>query len=114
MQKKRFSGINDYLALLVRRKWYSIIAFIVLAALTILLSTIMPKIYVSQSMLMVQTSKMPEDFVKDLISGSTTQRLVSIELKILSRTNLLKILSQFERDLTGYRGLNEDQERFSG
>jgi uncharacterized protein involved in exopolysaccharide biosynthesis len=54
MQRKRFSSLNDYLALLVRRRWLIVISFIALAALTTLLSTMVPKIYRSETMLQVQ------------------------------------------------------------
>jgi polysaccharide chain length determinant protein (PEP-CTERM system associated) len=109
MQKKRFAGISDYLALLVRRRWLVIITFIALAALTTLLATLVPKIYLSETMLQVQQREVPTDFVKDLIAGTTNQRLGSIEQTILSRTNLLKIISEFGDGMVGYNKLNDDQ-----
>jgi len=60
-------------------------------------------------MLQVQQREVPTDFVKDLISGTTNQRLSSIEQTILSRTNLLKILSEFGDGMAGYDKLNDDQ-----
>ena len=108
MKKARFAGMQDYLALLVRSRWVVIIAFIALTALAVLLSSRLPKIYISQAMLQVQQRDVPSDFVKDLISGSTEQRLSAIELTILSRTNLLKILREFETEMPDYRGLNND------
>jgi polysaccharide biosynthesis transport protein len=109
MQKKRFSGLNDYLALFVRRRWLVVISFVALSAFTTLLATMVPKIYRSETMLQVQQREVPTDFVKDLISGTTNQRLSSIEQTILSRTNLLKILSEFGDGMAGYDKLNDDQ-----
>jgi len=54
MKKARFAGMQDYLALLVRSRWVVIIAFIALTALAVLLSSRLPKIYISQAMLQVQ------------------------------------------------------------
>ncbi len=106
---KRFNGIKDYLAVLMRCKWWLILTFIASAAFATLLSTMLPKIYVSETMLQIQPREVTTDFVKDLIVGSTDQRLNAIEQLILSRTNLLKILSQFENDMAEYRILNDER-----
>jgi polysaccharide chain length determinant protein (PEP-CTERM system associated) len=109
MQKKRFSSLNDYLALFVRRRWMIAISFIALVALTTLLATMVPKIYRSETMLQVQQREVPTEFVKDIIAGSTDQRLTTIEQIILSRTNLLSILGQFNNEMAGYEKLNDDE-----
>jgi polysaccharide chain length determinant protein (PEP-CTERM system associated) len=109
MQKKRFAGINDYLALFVRRRWLVVITFIALAAFATLLATMVPKIYCSETMLQVQQREVPANFVPDLITGTTNQRLGAIEQTILSRTNLLKIINEFGSGMVGYDKLNDDQ-----
>jgi polysaccharide biosynthesis transport protein len=108
MQKKRFSGINDYLALLVRRRWLIVLTFIALVAFATLFATQVPKVYRSETMLQVQQREVPTDFVKDLIAGSTSQRLSAIEQTVLSRTILLKVISEFSDGMNGYAELNDD------
>ena len=108
MKKSRFAVMQDYLALLVRRKWTVAITFVALFSLVTLLASRLPKFYISETMLQIQPREVPTDFVKDLIAGSTDQRLNAIEQNIFSRTNLLKILSQFETELVAFRGLNDD------
>ena len=109
MKKAKFAGVHDYMALMVRRKWWAVVAFVAFSAFTYLLAHMVPKVYVSETMLQIQPRDVPTDFVKDLISGTTDQRLNAIEQTILSRTNLLKILSQFENEMTGYRGMNDER-----
>ncbi len=109
MKKSRLHSPRDYMALLVRQKWLVLSAFVVAAGLAVLFSMIVPDIYTSQTMILIQPRDVPTDFVKDLISGSTDQRLSAIEKTILSRTNLLKILNEFEAGLTQYRGLNDER-----
>ena len=109
MKKARLRGLQDYLALIVRRRWWVIITFVALSALTVLISMLFPKVYLSETMILIQPRDVPTDFVKDLIAGSTDQRLSSIEQTILSRTNLLKILNEFEDRLVAFRGLNDDR-----
>jgi uncharacterized protein involved in exopolysaccharide biosynthesis len=60
-------------------------------------------------MLQVQQREVPTEFVKDLITGSTNQRLGAIEQTILSRTNLMKIMGEFGSGMVGYDKLNDDQ-----
>jgi polysaccharide biosynthesis transport protein len=108
MQKKRFSGLNDYLGLAVRRRWLIILTFVALVGFATLLTTLVPKIYRSETMLQVQQREVPTEFVKDLISGTTSQRLSAIEETVLSRTILLKIISEFGDSMSGYSGLNDD------
>jgi len=110
MTRSRFAGVQDYLALGIRRKWWVILPFVAFSALVVLLSTMMPKIYRSETLLQIQPREVPTDFVKDLIGGTTDQRLNAIEQIILSRTNLLKILKQFENGMTGYQGLNAEEQ----
>jgi len=107
MKKSRFAGLKDYLALIVRRKWWILGTFIIFAGLAALFAKILPVTYLSESTIQIQQRDIPSDFVKDLIAGNTDQRLSIIEQTILSRTNLLKVLSEFERELGGYRGMND-------
>src|SRR5262245_29446734 len=109
MKRSLSKGLRDYLALLVRRRWWVIVPFVALSALTVLVSRLLPKIYVSESMVLIQPRDVPTDFVKDLIAGSTDERLNVIEQQILSRSNLLKILTEFEQSLVGYRGFNDEK-----
>jgi polysaccharide biosynthesis transport protein len=109
MKKSRFSTFNDYLALLVRRRWWVIVTAAALCGLTVWFAMVLPKSYTSQTMIMIQSRDVPTDFVKDLIGGNTDERLSAIEQTILSRTNLLKILSEYESQLSEYRRLNDER-----
>lgn len=109
MKRVKLSGMNDYLALVVRRRWWVVASFVALAAAASLLAMLFPQVYRSETMILIQPRDVPTDFVKDLLAGSTDERLNSIEQTILSRTNLLKILSEFEDRMPAYRGLNDDR-----
>jgi polysaccharide chain length determinant protein (PEP-CTERM system associated) len=108
MKKARFHNMTDYLAFLVRRKYLILAIAIILAGFATLFARIIPDVYVSQAMILIQQRDIPSEFVKDLVSGDTDQRLDSIEKTILSRTNLLKVLDEFGSRLPQYRGLNDE------
>jgi polysaccharide biosynthesis transport protein len=109
MKRSRFNGLQDYLALLVRRRWWVIGTTLALAGLALLASALLPKIYMSETMILIQPRDIPGDFVKDLLAGSAEQRLSTIEQTVLSRTNLLKIVGEFEDRLPSYRNLNDER-----
>ncbi len=109
MKKLNISSPRDFLALLVRQKWWVLVPFISLSFTVVLLTYLLPKTYVSESLILIQPRGVPADFVKDLIAGSTEQRLSAIEKTVLSRTNLLLILDEFEAGLPEVGGLNVDQ-----
>ncbi len=109
MKGLSLSNPRNFLALLVRRKWWILVPFIGLSLAVALLTHLLPWMYVSESLILIQPRGVPEDFVKDLIAGSTEQRLSAIEKTVLSRTNLLLILDQFEANLPEVRRLNGDQ-----
>jgi polysaccharide chain length determinant protein (PEP-CTERM system associated) len=109
MKGLHFGGPQDYLALLVRRKWWVLFPFLALSSFAILLTSALPKMFVSETLILIRPRDVPEDFVKDLIAGSTEQRLTAIQQTVLSRTNLVAILHEFEDKLPEYKNLNMDE-----
>ncbi len=109
MKKSRLTNLTDYLALIVRHRWWVIGTTVALCGLTLLITLLMPESFTSRTMILIQQRDVPSDFVKDLIGGSTDERLSSIEQTILSRTNLLRILSEFGDRMLEFRDLNDER-----
>ena len=122
MKRLRLHGLHDYLALLVRRRWWVAGSFVAFSALAVLFSMLFPKVFLSETMILIQPRDVPTEFVTDLIAGSTDERLSSIEQTVLSRTNLLRIFDEFgdrmhgisgpERRPQGHQAEEADQDRF--
>jgi len=109
MKKSSLTAPRDYLAFLVRRKWWIIVPFLALSMGVVVFVFMLPGMYVSETLIVIQPRDVPQDFVKDLISGTAEQRLTAIEQTVLSRTNLIQILRQFEGNLLEFRNLNSDE-----
>jgi polysaccharide chain length determinant protein (PEP-CTERM system associated) len=109
MKRMTPRGPQDYVALIVRRKWWILIPFLALSCAVILFTYILPKVYVSETLILIRPRDVPKDFVRDLIAGSVEQRLATIEQTVLSRTNLVQILNEFEKEQPEYEGLNIEQ-----
>jgi uncharacterized protein involved in exopolysaccharide biosynthesis len=69
----------------------------------------LPKMYVSQALVLVQPRDVPDEIVKDALAGSTEQRLTAIKETVLSRNSLLEILREFDSRLPEFETLNLDQ-----
>src|SRR5438046_2118356 len=90
------TSAQDFLALLVRRKWWIVAPFLALSSASAVLISFLPGVFVSEALILVQPRDVPEKFVMDLIAGSAQERLNTIEQTLRSRTNLLQILREFE------------------
>jgi len=104
------TGPQDFLALLVRRKWWVIFPFIVLSCAVALLTFVLPRTYVSETLILVRPRDVPQDFVKDLIAGTAEERLKQIQETITSRTILVQIIREFGDRMPDFKGLNMDEQ----
>jgi uncharacterized protein involved in exopolysaccharide biosynthesis len=110
MRRINLNGPQEVMALLVRRKWWIIYPFLALSSAVLLLTHMLPRLYESKALVLIQPRGVPNDFVKDLLAGSTGQRLNAIQQTVLSRTNLLEILTEFRDSLPEYKNLNVEEQ----
>jgi len=102
-------SLQDFMSFLVRRRWWVIVPFIALSCLVAILTKELPKVFVSEALVIVKPRDVPENFVMDLNSNSGQQRLKSIQQMVLSRTNLVGILDEFESQMPDLRTLSRDE-----
>src|SRR5712691_3677964 len=87
--------MSDYLELLRRRVWMVLACLLVglLGAGAVYL--VMPKVYRSSTLILVESQKVPTDFIKPVTVDTIEERLISIQQQIFSRTLLQKIIEEF-------------------
>ncbi|MDY6989608.1 MAG: XrtA system polysaccharide chain length determinant [Thermodesulfobacteriota bacterium] len=87
--------IKKYMNMATRRIWWIIIPFLLslLGGLAYCLKT--PKIYEAETLILVQPQKVPEDFVRTIVSATVEDRLSTISQQVTSRTNLEKIIKEY-------------------
>jgi polysaccharide chain length determinant protein (PEP-CTERM system associated) len=88
--------ITKYLQMALRRKWWIILPFLVtvLGGLGYLL--VVPKTYEAETLVLVQRQKVPEDFVRAIVSSEVEDRLKTIIQQVTSRTNLERIIQDHQ------------------
>jgi succinoglycan biosynthesis transport protein ExoP len=87
--------IQDSLEIVLKRKWWLFIMFALGTIITFIYSYSLPILYRSSTVIMVEPQKIPRDYVSPTVTSSIQERLATISQQILSRTNLEKIITQF-------------------
>jgi protein tyrosine kinase modulator len=87
--------LEDYLAILRRRRWLIIIPTILAAIGGYALSLYLPKKYISHTTILVEQPIVPDSYVKPVVSEDLNQRLASMKEQILSRTRMQHLIEQF-------------------
>ena len=80
------------LRLIFHRKWLILGVFGFVSAVTALITTRLPNVYSSDTLILVDPQKVPESYVKATISGDIRNRLGTLKQQILSATRLQKII----------------------
>ena len=81
--------------IIVRRRWFIIIPLCISLTVGLLLTLTAKKTYQASTLILVQQQSVPTSYVKSVVTSSINQRINTISQQILSRSNLEKIIEQF-------------------
>lgn len=81
-----------YLRIILHRKWLVIIVFVLVSVGTAIYSSLLPNVYTSDTLILVDSQKVPETYVKSTVTGDVRNRLGTLSQQILSSTRLQKII----------------------
>jgi polysaccharide chain length determinant protein (PEP-CTERM system associated) len=95
MVENRQLEFADYLAIARRRLWLIIIPALIVPVLAYTVSLKIQNRYTSQTLVLVQQQKVPDNFVKPIVSEEWNERLMTMQEQILSRTRLQPIIEKF-------------------
>lgn len=91
----RTLNVDDYLGILKRRGWMVAVPAISLALLGFALTFVVAPQYISQTLILVEQQKVPDDYVRPVVVEDITARLASMKEQILSRSRLEPIIERF-------------------
>ncbi len=89
-------GAEDYIEIVLRRKWFIITPFIVSVIGIIVAFRIIPPMYKSTTQILVEPQKVSESYVKPTITIDIKGRLDTISQQVMSRTRLESIIKEFD------------------
>jgi polysaccharide chain length determinant protein (PEP-CTERM system associated) len=94
LEEQESTGLDleQYLAVIKRRRWLILIPLFVGWVLVWTASWVMPPTYRSETTILVQAPSMPKDYVMPNVTDDLQARLQSLTQQILSRTRLIHII----------------------
>jgi len=87
---------EEILRILRRRIWYVLVPFAVIAAGTGLWARSLPNLYRAETLIMIIPQRVPEAYVRSTVTTDIDQRLFAIQQQILSRTQLERLINEFD------------------
>jgi polysaccharide chain length determinant protein (PEP-CTERM system associated) len=86
----------DYAGILKRRFWLILAAALLFLGIGLGISYDLPPQYMSQTLVLIEQQKVPEDYVKPVVNEDLNGRLASMREQILSRSRIEPIITRFD------------------
>ena len=87
--------MDDYAGMFRRRFWLILTSAVVFLGVGFGVTYIIPPQFVSQTLVLIEQQKVPENYVKPVVSEDLGQRLASMKEQILSRSRVQPIIERF-------------------
>jgi uncharacterized protein involved in exopolysaccharide biosynthesis len=107
-QNLQLIKVEDYVAILKRRKFAFAIPFVLILAVGILLAYMLPPVYRSEAAILIERQEIPEDLVETTVTGFVQERIQGISKRLLTRENLWSIAEKLDL----YSGYRSEENRF--
>ena len=101
MIENRELTMDDYLAMLRRRARVILIPAVLAPVVGFLISYAFPPKYTSQSTILVERQKVPENMVQPVVSEDWTARVATLQQQVLSQTQLQPIVQKIYPNKSG-------------
>ena len=96
IESGKMLDIGYYVGLLLRYRWLIIIPFFISMIVGIYLAVTLPREYEAQTLILVESQKVPSQYVRSIVSSDIGSRISTISQQIKSRTRLTRIIKQFK------------------
>ena len=102
----RVLTLQDYTTILKRRWWVIALPMVLLSMAGVIATFFVEPQYVSQTLVLIEQQKVPDDYVKPVISEDLNARLASMQEQILSRSRLQPIIERFNLYGSNHMGMD--------
>ncbi len=86
---------EDYISILKRRAWMIAIPAVLLSAIAFGITFFMTPQYTSQTLVLIDQQKVPDNYVKPVIASDLDSRLASMKEQMLSRSRIQPIIDRY-------------------
>ena len=95
MLSKRAFAFADIVPILKRRWWVVLIPLVLVPIAAVAFSYTITPMFLSQTLVLIESQKVPDSLVKPVISSDLDSRLASMKEQILSRSSLQPIIERY-------------------
>jgi polysaccharide chain length determinant protein (PEP-CTERM system associated) len=99
--------MQDYTTILKRRWWIIAIPAIIFPIVGFGITFLVQPQYVSQTLVLVEQQKVPESYVKSVVTEDLSERLATMKEQILSRSRLRPIIERFNLFSNGNMSMDD-------
>lgn len=103
----RALNLEDYATILKRRWWIVVIPALILPIFTYGISHLVQPRYVSQTLVLIEQQKVPDSYVKPVVTEDLNARLASMKEQILSRSRIQPIIERLNLYSTGKMSMDD-------
>ncbi|WP_027182957.1 GumC family protein [Desulfovibrio inopinatus] len=90
------ADFQDYIQAFKRRRLAFIIPFVIVFAISVVVTFLLPSIYKSSAVILIEAQEIPQEMVRSTVTGYIEERLQTISKIVLSRKNLLDIVNKYK------------------
>jgi len=87
--------LQDYLAIISRRKVPSLITIMAVFSIGVLVAVVWPPTYRSTATILIKEQEIPEELVRSTVTSFAVQRIETIKQRVLTRANLMQIIEKY-------------------
>ena len=95
-EKAESLNLDYYIDLVLRHRWLIIIPLCLSMVVGLYFAFTLPKIYQASTLILVEPQRVPEQFVRSIVSTDVDSKISTISQQIKSRSNLEKIIQKFD------------------
>src|SRR5271154_2966572 len=99
--------VQDYTTILKRRWWIIAIPAIIFPIVGFGITFLVQPQYISETLVLVEQQKVPESYVKAVVTEDLSQRLATMKEQILSRSRLQPIIERFNLFANGKMSMDD-------
>ena len=89
------TDLTKYLNIARKRIYWIVLPFLFTVLCGMAVALMIPKKYEAQTLILVYEQRVPQNFVKPIVTAEVEERLRTISQQVLSRTNLEEIIKQY-------------------
>jgi polysaccharide chain length determinant protein (PEP-CTERM system associated) len=103
----RALAVQDYVAILKRKWWIIAIPVVIFPLVGYGITFLVQPQYISQTLVLVEQQKVPDSYVKPVVTEDLSGRLASMREQILSRSRLQPIIERFNLFANGRMSMDD-------